>query len=90
MGTALRSGSSTKANEMLHFDYMELERKYVGKHARAAAAIDGQQRQTKAYILVLKDDFSGFVELVPAEHEDAVTTARALLDWFKRFGIVRQ
>jgi transposase InsO family protein len=37
--------------------------------------------------LVLKDDFSHFVELVPSERTDHVVVVHALVDWYKRFGV---
>ncbi|CDF38965.1 unnamed protein product [Chondrus crispus] len=40
------------------------------------------------YVLVLKDDFSGYVWLRPTREADADTTAQALLDWFASFGVV--
>lgn len=39
------------------------------------------------YVLVIKDDFSGFVELIPCKSADAATCAQGLLQWFKRFGV---
>ncbi len=73
---------ASSCNELLHFDFMELERLYT---ARAAGA--GEPKQ--AFILVLKDDFSGFVELVPADAETADVVVQALREWFARFGVVR-
>jgi len=37
-----------------------------------------------AYILVLKDDLSHFVELVPSERTDHVVVVHALVDWYNR------
>ena len=39
--------------------------------------------------MVLKDDLSHFVELVPSERTDHVVVVHALLDWYKRFGVVQ-
>jgi transposase InsO family protein len=39
------------------------------------------------YVLVLKDGFSGFCELVPCDSEDHFVVAEAILDWISRFGI---
>ena len=61
---------------------MELERLYVGR----AATGDEPKR---AYLLVLKDDFSGFVRLVPADAPTAANVVAALCSWFADFGVVR-
>jgi hypothetical protein len=37
--------------------------------------------------LVLKDDLSHFVELVPSERTDYAVVVHALVDWYKRFGV---
>jgi hypothetical protein len=39
------------------------------------------------YLLLLKDDLSSYVWLVPAESADAKTTVKALVAWFAAFGI---
>ena len=63
---------ATKPNEVLWFDFV-----YIS-HAATK----------ETYILVLRCVFSHYVELVPCKSADAVTTAKALCDWFKRFGMV--
>ena len=40
-----------------------------------------------SYVLVLKDDLSHFVELVPSDRTDHVVVANALVEWYKRFGV---
>jgi hypothetical protein len=40
------------------------------------------------YVLVIKDDLSGFVQLHPSKTADAVATAKALMAWFTTFGYV--
>ena len=40
------------------------------------------------YLLVLKDDFSKFVELIPSNTADAEVVVESLLNWFSRFGVV--
>ena len=40
-----------------------------------------------SYVVVLKDDLSHFVELVPSERTDHVVVLHALVDWYKRFGV---
>ena len=54
------------------------------------ATTDKDDETTPQYILVLLDGFSKFVELVPCVKEDSATVVKALLDWFKRYGVVRQ
>jgi transposase InsO family protein len=39
------------------------------------------------YLLVFKDGFSGYCELVPCQNADHVVVAVSLLDWIKRFGV---
>lgn len=58
-----------KVNELLHFDYL-----YVGESSNA-----------KEYILILKDDFSGYVFLRPCKSADAETTASVLMEYFTTF-----
>eukprot|EP00300_Choanocystis_sp_HF-7_P042111 c8876_g2_i1.p1 GENE.c8876_g2_i1~~c8876_g2_i1.p1 ORF type:complete len:548 (-),score=66.37 c8876_g2_i1:54-1697(-) len=63
---------ATKPNELLHFDFLKM-----------GESLDGM-----SYILVLKDDFSTFVELVPAACATAAVVVQALLGWFSRYGVV--
>ncbi|KAJ0392975.1 hypothetical protein P43SY_009109 [Pythium insidiosum] len=65
---------ATKPNEVLHFDFLTM-----------VTGVGGVK-----YILVLKDGMSGFVELVACVHATADAASQGLLDWFKRFGVVRQ
>ena len=62
---------ATKPNEILHFDYL-----YIGA---------GDRRQK--YVLILKDDLSGYVWLEPSAVADATTAADTLMSWFSRFGV---
>jgi hypothetical protein len=62
-----------KPNELLHMDYLYM----------------GLSSTQKLYILLLKDDLSGYLWLVPCSKADAVTTVDALVDWFTTFGVVR-
>ena len=64
---------ATKPNQVLHYDFL-----YIGK-------MDPEN----IYVLVLKDDFSNFVELVPCKKADHFAVVDALLDWYKRFGVVK-
>lgn len=79
LATALHASG---VNEVLHFDFLYME----GLRGRTSKTTEPAWK----YVLVLKDDFSGFVELVPSTGADSSTTVTALLDWFKRFGIVQQ
>jgi transposase InsO family protein len=72
----LATKRATRVNEVIHFDYT-----YVRD------TTEGTPGGYK-YVLVLMDGFSKFVELVPAVTDDAQTVVNALLDWFKRFGVV--
>ncbi|KAE9134746.1 hypothetical protein PF010_g2345 [Phytophthora fragariae] len=42
------------------------------------------------YVLLLKDNMSGYVELVACVQATSDEVYQSLLDWFKRFGVVRQ
>ena len=65
---------ATRPNEMIHFDNC-----YISKG-----------EDSYCCILVIKDDFSGYVWLIPTTEADAKTTADALLSWFASFGTVVQ
>ena len=67
-----RTLQATAPHQILHLDYL-----FVG------TAHNGWK-----YILVLKDNFSHFVELVGTHTCSAEAAAVAVLDWFKRFGNV--
>jgi hypothetical protein len=55
---------ATKLNEILHFDYL-----YTG------SSRDGKYQ----YLLLLKDDLSGYLWLVPCRTADAAATVGALM-----------
>ena len=63
---------ATQPHAMLHLDWTELDASY-----------DGMK-----YVLVIKDDFSQYVELYPSRNADAQAVATALEQWFSRFGLV--
>jgi transposase InsO family protein len=66
---------ATKPNDfLLHFDYLSM--------------IEGAG--SVKYVLVLKDGMSGYVELVACLQATSDTAYQALIDWFKRFGVVHQ
>lgn len=62
-----------KPNRILHFDYC-----YIGMSSSG-----------EVYILILKDDFSSYVWLLPCRATDAKSTVESLLKWFSAFGTVR-
>ena len=41
------------------------------------------------YVLILKDDLSGFVEWIPSTSPDHFTAADTLMEWYKVFGVLR-
>jgi IS30 family transposase len=65
--------NATKPNEILHFDFL-----YIG------SSRDGKYQ----YLLLLKDDLSGYLWLVPCRTADAAATFDALMRWFAVFGVV--
>lgn len=69
---------ANRPNQIIHYDFL-----FISKIKKGISHLS-------QYILVLKDDFSHFVELVVCETADHVIVVNALIDWFKRFGIVFQ
>jgi Integrase core domain len=63
----------TKPNEILHFYFL-----YIG------LSRDGKYQ----YLLLLKDDLSGYLWLVPCRTADAAATVDALMRWFAVFDVV--
>jgi hypothetical protein len=64
---------ATKPNDILPFDFL-----YIGLSR-------GRKYQ---YLLLLKDDLSGYLWLVPCRMDDAAATVDALTRWFAVFGVV--
>jgi transposase InsO family protein len=64
---------ATKPNDFVHFDFL-----YIG------LSRDGKYQ----YLLLLKDDLSGYLWLVPCRTADAAATVDALMRWFAVFGVV--
>jgi transposase InsO family protein len=60
---------ATERGQVLHFDFM-----YIGKPPKGYA-------HEFVYVLVIKDDFSGLVEVIPCESADSETAAEGLI-WF--------
>ena len=71
LGSAIHA---KKPREVLHYDFM---------HVGPATGNFGAQLQ---YILVLKDDFSGYTVLFPCQFADSTAAVHALLIWYSRFG----
>lgn len=65
---------ASRRNEIIHFDYCYITPGDKGHD----------------YVLILKDDFSGYVWLMPAMAADADHTAGSLMSWFAAFGTVQQ
>jgi hypothetical protein len=64
---------AAKPKEILHFDFL-----YIG------LSRDGKYQ----YLLLLMDDLSGYLWLVPCHTDDAAATVDALMRWFAVFGVV--
>jgi hypothetical protein len=64
---------AVKPKEVFYFDYL-----YVGP-----------SDTNDQYLLILKDDLSGYVCILPSPRADAETTADTLIRWFASFGVVR-
>jgi transposase InsO family protein len=64
---------ATKTNEILHFDFL-----YIG------LSTDWKHQ----YLLLFKDDLSGYLWLVPCRTADATATVDALMRWFAVFDVV--
>jgi transposase InsO family protein len=64
---------ATKPNEIIHFGFLIIGMSRDGKYQ---------------YLLLLKDDLSGYLWLVPCRTADAAATVDALMRWFAVFGVV--
>jgi transposase InsO family protein len=62
-------------NEALHFDFISMHQ------------LTPKSKHLYKYVLILKDDFSGFVELILRTSPDHFTVADSLMDCYKRFGV---
>ena len=65
---------AVEPNKLLHFDFCFIS--------------DGQDDYK--YVLVMKDDHSGYVWLKPTTEATAEATAEHLINWFSSFGVVEQ
>lgn len=68
-----RAHHATKPNEVLHFDFLELPEDLVTKDK---------------YLLVMKDDYSGFADFVGTASNKALDAYEGLMSWFSRYGVV--
>jgi Integrase core domain len=64
---------ATKLDKILHFDFFYIGLSRDGKHQ---------------YLLLLKDDLSGYLWLEPCRTAQAAATVDALMRWFAVFGVV--
>jgi Integrase core domain len=64
---------ATKPNEILHFDFLNIGLSRDGKYQ---------------YLLLLMDDLSGYLWLMPCRTADAAATVETLMRWFAVFGVV--
>ncbi len=65
---------ATKPNKLLHFDFCHM----------------GTGEKGNTYVLILKDDFSGYVWLIPSKEATAEVVADSLISWFSSFGVVTE
>ena len=63
-----------KPNKLLHFDYCHMSK--------------GEDGYT--YVLVFKDDLSGYVLLTTCKEATTEVTAETLIRWFSTFGVVHK
>ena len=61
---------ATRPNQILHFDYMHI----------------GESKMGYNYVLVIMDDMSGLVRLIPCDTCNSKNAVRALLNWFAQNG----
>jgi Integrase core domain/Integrase zinc binding domain len=64
---------ASEPNEVIHFDYL-----YMGPSTAGFK-----------YLLLIKDDLSGYLWLVPTRAADAAATVDALSLWFASFGVAK-
>jgi hypothetical protein len=65
-------------NEILHFKFL---------FAKNSSLDD---RKGFSYMLVIKYDFSNFVELIPCSAPNHFVVVDSFMSWYSRFGIVRK
>jgi transposase InsO family protein len=62
---------ATTRNQVLHYDFIHI----------------GISDEGFVYLLVIKDDYSGFVMLIPCDSPTSDVVVEALLKWYSMFGI---
>jgi hypothetical protein len=62
---------ATSRNEILHYDFIHI----------------GSSDQGYSYMLVIKDDFTGFVDMFPCQSPTRETVITSLLKWYSLFGV---
>ena len=62
---------ASSPNELIHFDFCYMRHSET-KHV---------------YVLIIKDDLSGYIWLRPCAEANAETTSEHLIDWFASFGV---
>ena len=60
-----------KVNQILHYDFIQIGPSKDGYH----------------YILVIKDDFSGYIDLFPCKSPNSEVVIQSLLKWYSLFGV---
>lgn len=68
----------SRGGEVVYFHFL-----HIG-HSEDASAVDAQEGYK--YVLVVEDDFSGFVRLAPAKQCTSIFTAGELVRWCATFG----
>lgn len=61
----------TKPNDLLQFDYLEI----------------GSSSENEKYVLMMRDDHSGYVWLFPSTYISAEHAAQSIIDWSAAFGV---
>jgi len=72
------SGRSPAWNDLqrgLHFDFISMH------------PLTSKSDHTFAYVFIVKDDLSEFVEFIASSSPDHSVVASGLMDWYKRFGL---
>jgi hypothetical protein len=75
---AAETAHADRVNQRIHFDIVMIE------HPASTAS------HRHHSVMVVKDDFSGYVALYPLERTTAEAAASALMQWFSTFGVATQ
>jgi RNase H-like domain found in reverse transcriptase/Integrase zinc binding domain len=60
-------------NEVIYFEFLYIGPSHTGDK----------------YLLIVRDDLSGYVQLISSANSDALSVVDAILSWFKSFGVAR-